>query len=173
MKNAWSPTWRTSVQRRKQRKYAYNTPLHTRRKLLGAPLAKNLRKTQHKRSLPVRTGDKVKITRGQFKGKDGKVERVDTKKIKIFITGLERIKKDGSKSLIPFHPSNLIITDLETSDKRRLKKQSSKEPKTTKSEKPKEHKEQQETKEKSTTKLTTKTTTKTNMQTKHNEEPKK
>ena len=40
---------------------------------------------------------------------------------KIFITGIEFNKKDGSKALYPIHPSNLLIQDLAT-DKRRTDK---------------------------------------------------
>ena len=61
--------------------------------------------------------------RGQYKSKNGTVDRVDTSRMKIYITGIEITKKDGSKALYPIHPSNLIIQDLEGSDKRRLGEQ--------------------------------------------------
>ena len=57
--------------------------------------------------------------RGNFKGKIGKVERVDTKATKVYILGIEVAKKDGSKSLYPIHPSNLLIQEL-VLDKKRL-----------------------------------------------------
>ena len=75
-----------------------------------------------KRNVPVRKGDKVKILRGQFRKKDGKIERVDKKKNKILITGIELVKKDGSKVLQPTDPSNLMIIELNLDDKKRKAK---------------------------------------------------
>ena len=73
------------------------------------------------RSLGVRKGDSVKVMRGKFRKHTGKVERVDLKKTRIFVTGAEATKKDGSKKMIAIHPSNLMITDLNLDDKSRQK----------------------------------------------------
>lgn len=117
----WSKSWKSSKKPRKQRKYAYNLPLHIRRNLLSAHLSKELKKKYNRRSLAVRTGDKVKILRGQFKKKTGKVTETDLKKIKVYIEGIENIKKDGSKAPYPIHPSNITITELNLDDKERRK----------------------------------------------------
>lgn len=98
----------------------FNASLHLKNKMVGSHLSPDLRKKHNKRSIRVRTGDKVKILRGQFKGKTGKIERIDTKKCKAFITGIETIKKDGSKALYPVHSSNLLIIELNLSDKKRI-----------------------------------------------------
>ena len=81
---------------------------------------KELRQKYHTRSLRLRKGDRVKIVRGSFKGKQGKVERVDTKKLRIYIEGAVMTKRDGTKTSYPLHASNVLITDIETGDKRRL-----------------------------------------------------
>lgn len=120
MKKEFSSSWIASRQPRKQRKYVYNAPKHIRRNFFSARLSDELTKKYSTRNLPVRTGDKVKIVRGQYKKHEGKVERIDAKRIRVFVTGAERLKSDGSKSLYPIHPSNLIIQEL-TSDKKRLK----------------------------------------------------
>ena len=57
--------------------------------------------------------------RGQFKKKTGKVARVDLKKTRIYIEGIEMVKKDGSKIPYPIHPSNLLIEILVLEDKQR------------------------------------------------------
>jgi large subunit ribosomal protein L24 len=114
-------TWKTSVLPKKQRKYRFNAPLHIKIKFLGAHLSKELRAKYGKRALPARKGDKVKIVRGQFKGKSGKIIRVDVKKTKIYIEGMDLLKKDGSKTLYPIHPSNTIITELVSDDRKRIK----------------------------------------------------
>ena len=84
MKNKFSRSWISSVQVRKQRKYRHNAPLHIKGKFLNANLAKPLREKYGVRSFRLRKGDKVKIMRGQFKGKEGKIEFVDITKTKIF-----------------------------------------------------------------------------------------
>lgn len=59
--------------------------------------------------------------RGNFKGKIGEVTRVDRNKIKVYIIGIEQIKKDGNKTQYPINPSNLMITELKLDDKNRIK----------------------------------------------------
>ena len=119
MKAAFSKSWNRSVQPRKQRKFRFNAPLHTRQKFVRAHLSKELREKYGKRSCSLKTGDKIKVMRGSFKGKTGKVERIDLKKSKIYITGMDAVKKEGTKYLIPFEPTNLMITELNLDDKKR------------------------------------------------------
>lgn len=119
MKTAFSKSWNRSAQPRKQRKFRFNAPLHTRQKFVRAHLSKELREKYGKRSCSLKTGDKIKVLRGSFKGKAGKVERIDLKKSKIYITGIESVKKEGTKYLIPLEPTNLMITELNLDDKKR------------------------------------------------------
>ncbi len=119
MKNKFSASWTGSKQPRKQRKYVANAPLHLRRKMVSVTLSKDLRKKHEKRSFPVRKGDNVSIMRGEFKGKTGKIENVDLKKMKVEIDGIYRTKKDGTKTSVKFAPSNLMIKELDLSDKKR------------------------------------------------------
>ena len=58
---------------------------------------------------------------GDFKKKEGKVESVFTRKLKVFVGGVERTKKDGTKVRIPIDPSNLMIMELNMEDKYRQK----------------------------------------------------
>ena len=69
--------------------------------------------------MQVRKGDKVKVLSGKFSKKEGKVERVHVKGGKVFVTGIEMIKKDGTKLPVALDPSNVMITSLDLSDKRR------------------------------------------------------
>ena len=89
---------------------------------MGCHLSKELRGKYKKRNITIRKGDSVKVLRGQFKGKTGKIDRVEIKKSKVYITGIEVVKKDGTKALYPIHPSNLVITDLNLEDKKRMEK---------------------------------------------------
>ncbi|MFH0798096.1 MAG: 50S ribosomal protein L24 [Candidatus Woesearchaeota archaeon] len=122
MKAAISKSWNRSVQPRKQRKFVHNAPLHIKPKImLISTLSKELRKKHNKRNMRLRKGDTVKIMRGQFKGKKGKVDEIETKKDKIYIEGIEHIKKDGTKAFYPLKASNLMITELNLDDKKRKK----------------------------------------------------
>lgn len=110
-----------SKQPRKQRKALYEAPLHKRQKLVSAHLSKELREKFGKRSLPVRKGDEVKILRGEFKGRTGKVVEVDLKKLRVYVDGITRKKSTGEEVKVPIHPSNLMIINADMSDKMRVK----------------------------------------------------
>ena len=120
-KNKWSASWKSSSRPRKQRKYVYNAPLHVLRKLLSVHLSKELKQKYGKRNVPVRKEDKVKIMRGQFKGKVGKVIVVDVRYKKVYVDGVNTVKRDGSKRPFALNPSNLMITELFVDDKIRKK----------------------------------------------------
>ncbi len=122
MKNKFSKEWKASKKPAKQRKYSANLPRHAKNSMLGAHLSKALREKHAARTFTVRKGDKVKIMRGQFKGKSGKVERVEPKSLHVFVAGVEFLKKDGSKALYPIMPSKLMIEELNMDDKRRVKR---------------------------------------------------
>jgi large subunit ribosomal protein L24 len=121
MKKKFSINWKKSRQPRKQRKYVYNAPLHVRQKFMHARLSKELQKKYGKKSFGLKKGDKVKVVRGQFKKHENKIERIDLKKCRVIITGIEVTKKDGNKTRYPIHPSNLILTELNMDDKMRQK----------------------------------------------------
>lgn len=118
MKTGFSNNWNRSTQPRKQRKYVYNAPANIKGKFLSAHLSKELQEKQGTRSLRVRTGDKVKVVRGQYKGKEGEVERVSVKNTKLFIAGVEIVKGESGKVKYPVHPSNVIITSVKNDARR-------------------------------------------------------
>lgn len=111
-----------SKQPRKQRKAIYNATLHKRQNLISAHLSEALRKKHGKRSLNVRKGDTVEVTRGDYAGHKGKVERVSLRKLRVNVAGASVKKTDGTDRYYPIHPSNIIITKLDTTDERRMKK---------------------------------------------------
>lgn len=121
MKKKWTQSWNSSIQPRKQRKYRINAPLHKKADFLHAHLSKELIKKYGTRAVQLKKGDKVKIMRGSYKGKIGTIDHVEIKKSKVFITEIEVIKRDGSKTSPAFQPSNLMITELKMDDKRREK----------------------------------------------------
>jgi len=133
MKQKFSTKWKASKQPRKQRKFIARAPLHIKRKLLSVNLSKELRKKQGKRNVVARKGDIVKIMRGKFKKKQGKIIEIKTKLGKIYIEGIQAKKMDGSKTNVPLKASNLQIIELNVNDKKRklkIKKETKKEEKT-------------------------------------------
>ena len=120
MKQKYSSAWKSSSQVRKQRKYRFNAPLHIRQEFVSCNLSKGLRAKYSKRHIALRKGDTVLIKVGQFKGKSGKVEQVLLKKGVAYVSGIEVIKKNGSKVKYPLKPCNLQITSLTLEDKKRL-----------------------------------------------------
>jgi large subunit ribosomal protein L24 len=139
MKKEYSKKWKGSKQPRKQRKYLANAPLHIKRKQLSVNLSKDLRKKHSTRNVVVRVKDKVKIMRGKFKKKEGKVTKVNIKQLKVYVEGIQTKKQDGSMADVALRPSNLQIIELYTEDKKRFK---------TKQEKPKKEEKSVNKKEK-------------------------
>ena len=107
-----------SAKPRKQRKFRYTAPLHIRSHFMGAHLSDELSKKQKKRSMTVRAGDKVKIMRGQFRGKEGIVKEVDLNNCIVFVEGITRPKVNGQDTFVPLQPSKLMITSLKDESKR-------------------------------------------------------
>ena len=131
MKKKFSTIWKASKQPRKQRKYAANAPLHLKKKFVSVNLSKDLRKKHGKRNIPVRKGDVVKVMRGKFKKKQGKVTEVKLKISKVVVEGIQIKKTDGSKVNVKMQPSNLQIVTLNLDDKKRIGKLGVKEEKDT------------------------------------------
>lgn len=117
----FSNAWKGSKSPRKQRKYLFNAPSHVKRKFFSVQLSEELKKKHGKRSFPLRKGDKIKVMTGQFRGQTGTVSSLDTRRIKVNIDGIQNIRKSGSRSFYPIHPSNLQIIDLNLDDKLRKK----------------------------------------------------
>ena len=104
---------------KKQRKKLFNAPAHIRHKLMSAPLSNELAASRGAKTLPVRKGDTVRIQRGDNKGFEGKISRVDLKTYRIYLEGLTREKVDGTNIFLPIHPSKVEIRNLNLDDKRR------------------------------------------------------
>ncbi|MBU1045475.1 MAG: 50S ribosomal protein L24 [Candidatus Omnitrophica bacterium] len=122
MKAEFNKSWNKSVQPRKQVKFRANAPNHIKRKFMGSPLDKALKEKYGRKTIEVRKGDEVKIMRGKFSGKQGKVGIVDVKNTRLQVEGIQRSKVGGEKMVTWFHPSKVKIIILDTSDNRRLRK---------------------------------------------------
>ncbi len=89
---------------------------------LASHLSAELRKKYTKRSIRVIEGDTIRVLRGEFRGVTGKVTKVSSQKNGVSIEGVKKEKLKGGNLDVFIHPSNLIITDLNTEDKWRQNK---------------------------------------------------
>ena len=121
MKKKFSTAWIGSKKPSKQRKYRANAPLHLRHKFMAAHLSKELKKKYLRRSFPLRKGDTVKVLRGAFKKRTAKVSSLDFARLKVYLDGIQKQRRDGTKVNVPLEPSNLLITELTLEDKERVK----------------------------------------------------
>jgi len=87
-----------SGQRRKSRKAHFSAPSHLRRKIMSCHLNKELKTKYDVRSIPVRRGDTIKIMRGIFKGREGKVQTVYRKKWCIHVEKITKEKTNGKNN---------------------------------------------------------------------------
>ena len=88
----------------------------------GSLLSTELRERHGRRSARPRLGDSVRIVRGEFKGIEGKVTKVDPKSGTVNVEGVTREKLKGGTAPVPIHSSNVIITTLVLDDKLRKRK---------------------------------------------------
>merc|ERR1719414_1560123 len=111
-----------SGSRRKNRKAYFNAPSHLRRKIMSAPLSKDLRQKFNVRSIPIRKDDEVQVVRGHFKGQQvGKVVQVYRKKFVIHIERINRDKANGATVHVGIHPSKVVIMKLKLDkDRKRI-----------------------------------------------------
>ncbi len=110
----------------KQRKRFFHAPLHKRGKIMSVHLSPELREKYGVRAVPIRVGDRVRILRGDNKGIEGKVTRVDRKNYRVYVENVVRENARGEKIPIPIHYSNLMIVELDLSDQWRKRKLESK-----------------------------------------------
>jgi large subunit ribosomal protein L24 len=89
-------------------------------KKFGSALSQELRDKHGRTAIRPVKGDGVRIVRGGFKGIEGKITGVDTKRGKLFIEGVTREKAAGGKtSPVPIDASKVVITNLNLEDKLR------------------------------------------------------
>ncbi|MFA5049712.1 MAG: 50S ribosomal protein L24 [Candidatus Micrarchaeia archaeon] len=105
-----------------ERKKRYNAPLHQKRKFMRINLSKELKVKMKKRNVLAKKEDTIKVMRGSFKGKEAKIAKISYVKEKIYLEGISKKTARAREMLIPFEPSNLMITALGERDKIKDKK---------------------------------------------------
>jgi len=98
-----------SKQPRKQRKALFNYKNHQKSKLLTVRVADFVREEYGIKTLPLRVGDGVRITRGEFKDFEGEIIEI-TKKQRAKIKEATFDKSDGTQFHPAIHISKMVIT---------------------------------------------------------------
>lgn len=111
---------------RKGRKAFIKMPAHKRVKRISGHSSEKVRKETGKRAVSLRKGDIVKVVRGTFKGKKGKITSINHAKLKIMIDGVKRKKSDGTEMQVLVDPSKIIVEELDKSDAKRFGKKEKK-----------------------------------------------
>ena len=93
----------------KQRKALFNHKNHQRSKLLSTRVADFLRDEYGIKRLPLRVGDQVRITRGEYSDFEGEVIEI-TRNQRAKIKEAQFEKGDGTQFHPPIRISNLVIT---------------------------------------------------------------
>ena len=70
--------------------------------------------------MPIRKEDEVKIVRGKFKGREGKVSAVYRRKFVIHVERATKDKATGTPAPVGVDPSNVVITKLKMDKDRKL-----------------------------------------------------
>ncbi|MDA4127939.1 MAG: 50S ribosomal protein L24 [Thaumarchaeota archaeon] len=83
----------------------------------GSSLSPDLRVKYKRRTARPRTGDSVRIVRGEFKGIEGKITKVIAKKGKLNVEGVTQEKIAGGTTPVPIDASKVVLTSLVLADK--------------------------------------------------------
>lgn len=108
-----------SSSRSKARKAHFTSSSIERRKIMSAPLSKELREQYGVKSLPIRKDDEVLVARGAKKGSEGKISAVYRLKFSVQLEKLQKEKSNGASIPINIHPSKVVLTKLHL-DKQRI-----------------------------------------------------
>ncbi|MCH0628799.1 50S ribosomal protein L24 [Kocuria palustris] len=110
-----------SSSRRKARKAYFTSSSIERRKMMSAPLSKELKEQYGISALPIRKEDTVTVVRGAKKGQEGKISSVYRLKFAVQLEKLQKEKSNGASIPINIHPSKVVITKLHlTNDRKAL-----------------------------------------------------
>ncbi len=90
--------------------------------MVGAVLEDSLRKQYGRKNIRVIKGDSVRVMRGEYKGVEGKVEKVNTEQATSHIEGIQREKIRGGQVKVPIHSSNVMVISLNLDDDYRSRK---------------------------------------------------
>ncbi len=97
---------------KKQRNAVKKLKNHQVSKLFTVPLSKELQAEWGIKRLPVRTGDTVRVVKGDFVDIEGEVLEKNKKNLTVTIEECTIEKRDGSEYSVPISVSKLLLTQF-------------------------------------------------------------
>jgi len=101
---------------RRQRRALYRATPSERRVRMTVPLSRELRARFHRRSLPLRKGDTVRVLSGSFEGREERVARVDRRGYAVTLDNVTLKTADEKMKPLSLGVGHLVITRLNLSD---------------------------------------------------------
>jgi len=101
---------------RRQRKALYTASTTERRTRMTVPLSRELRSRFHRRSLPVRKGDTVRVLGGSFAGREERVAKVNRRSYTVTLDNVTLKTADEKMKPLSLGVGHLVLTRLNLSD---------------------------------------------------------
>jgi len=101
---------------RRQRKALYTARSFERRVRMTVPLSRELRARFHRRSLPLRKGDTVRVLSGSFEGREERVAKVHRRGYTVTLDNVTLKTADEKMKPLSLGIGKLVITRLNLSD---------------------------------------------------------
>jgi large subunit ribosomal protein L24 len=101
---------------RRQRKALYTADTFERRRRMTVLLSRELRTRFHRRSVPVRKGDTVRVLAGSFSGREERVAKIDRRAYSVTLDNVTLKTADEKLKPLGLRPGRLVITRLNLSD---------------------------------------------------------
>jgi len=101
---------------RRQRRALYTSHTAERRRTMSVALSRELRGRFHRRSLPVRKGDTVRVLSGSFVGREERVAKVDRRGLSVTLDNVTLKAADEKLKPLALRTSHLVLTRLNLSD---------------------------------------------------------
>jgi len=109
---------------RRQRKALYTAHTFERRQRMTVPLSRELKARFHRRSVPIRKGDTVRVLSGSFVGREERVAKVNRRDYSVTLDNVTLKMADEKLKPLALRTAHLVITRLNLSDawrRRRLR----------------------------------------------------
>ncbi len=101
---------------RRQRKAHFTADPFHRRLKMTIPLSRELRRRFHRRAVPVRKGDTVRVLSGSYEGREERVARVVRRDYAVVLDNVTLKSGEDKLKPLPLRTNHLVITRLNLAD---------------------------------------------------------
>lgn len=101
---------------RRQRKALYESSTQERRRRMTVPLSRELKSRFHRRSLPIRKGDTVRILGGSYVGREERVAKVNRRSFSVTLDNVTSKTGESKQTPLPIRTGHLVLIRLNLAD---------------------------------------------------------